>query len=151
MTIERQYTSRRTSIVESLVELLKQIDGTGDYLSNVFDNVYPTLKFWDEVSDFPAIHISAGSESREYQTGGYKDRFLSITLRCYVQEEEPQIGLNNLLEDIETLLEENSSLEYSDRQNTVHRTHQITIVSIETDEGVLDPLGVGEMLIEVRY
>ena len=27
----------------------------------------------------------------------------------------------------------------------------ITIVSIDTDEGVLEPLGVGEVQIEVRY
>jgi len=30
-------------------------------------------------------------------------------------------------------------------------THQITILSIDTDEGVLDPFGVGEILIEVQY
>ena len=32
--------------------------------------------------------MNAGSETREYQAGGYKDRFLSVTIRCYVQDEE---------------------------------------------------------------
>ena len=45
----------------------------------------------------------------------------------------------------------NAELEYLDKQNNTFKTQQITIVSIDTDEGVLEPLGVGEILIEVRY
>jgi hypothetical protein len=55
------------------------------------------------------------------------------------------------MEDVETVIEENSRLEYSDAQNNVFSTQQITLVSIDTDEGVLEPLGVGEILIEVQY
>ena len=80
MTI-RGYTSRRQSIIDSLVEQLKTINGNGAFLSNIYNNVSPRLKFWDEVEDFPAIHMNAGSESRQYQTGGYKDRFLSVSVR----------------------------------------------------------------------
>ena len=58
---------------------------------------------------------------------------------------------DELLEDAETVLEENSQLLYYDRNGLEQHTHQITILSIDTDEGVLDPLGVGEILIEVRY
>jgi len=60
-------------------------------------------------------------------------------------------ALDELLEDVETVLEENSQLLYNDRNGLEQKTQQITIVSIDTDEGVLDPLGVGEILIEVRY
>ena len=56
-----------------------------------------------------------------------------------------------LLEDIETVLETNARLSYIDNTGNTQYTHEITIVSIDTDEGVLEPLGVGEMLIEVRY
>ena len=102
--------------------------------------------------EFPAIHLNAGAETREYQAGGYKDRFLSVTIRCYVQDEEDATeALNALMEDIETVVEENSRLEYADSQNNTFSTQQITIVSINTDEGVLEPLGVGEIDIEVRY
>ena len=76
---------------------------------------------------------------------------MSVTVRCYVQEENAQEALNALMEDVETVLEQNSKLAYTDRQNRTYYTQQITIVSIDTDEGVLEPLGVGEMLIEVRY
>tara|TARA_B100000780_G_scaffold268528_1_gene226550 strand:+ start:1282 stop:1734 length:453 start_codon:yes stop_codon:yes gene_type:complete len=147
----RDYTTRRLGIVEGLVNKLKDIDGTGQFLSNLNENVSPRLKFWDEVEEFPAVHLNAGSETREYQGGGYKDRFLSITIRCYVQAEDAVASLDELLEDVETVVEENSRLKYKDRNNVDQYTQQITVVSIDTDEGVLEPLGVGEMLIEVRY
>jgi hypothetical protein len=149
--MSRAFTTRRLGIVNALVDQLKNINGAGAYLSDVNENVSPRLKFWDEVEEFPAIHLNAGSETREYQAGGYKDRFLSITLRCYVQAEDSVEALDELLEDVETVLEDNSRLPYLDRTQTTQYTQQITIVSIETDEGVLEPLGVGEMLIEVRY
>ena len=147
----RSFTTRRLGIIAGLVDKLKDIDGTGAYLTNLNENVSPRLKFWDEVEEFPAIHLNAGSETREYQGGGYKDRFLSVTIRCYVQAEDSVLALDELLEDVETVLEESSSLKYKDRNNVDQYTQQITIVSIDTDEGVLEPLGVGEMLIEVRY
>ena len=149
--MSRTYTTRRQSIVNALVTQLKTINGTGAFLTNVNNNVSPRLKFWDEVDDFPAVHLNAGQETRSYQGGGYKDRFLSVTVRCYVNEEDAVDALDKLLEDVETVLEANSKLSYTDRQGATQSTHQITIVSIDTDEGVLEPLGVGEMLIEVRY
>jgi len=147
----RDYTSRRLGIVNALVDKLKDIDGTGLYLSNVDNNVSPRLKFWDEVEEFPAIHLNAGSESREYLGAGQKTRFLSITIRCYIQAEDAVEALDELLEDVETVLEDNSRLAYKDRNNATQYTQQITIVSLDTDEGVLEPLGVGEILTEVRY
>jgi len=146
MTTARLYTSRRMNIIEALVLKLKDIDGSGSYLMDVNENVHPSLKFWDEIEEFPAIHLNAGSETRDY-----KDRYLSVTIRCYVNEEDAQRGLNALMEDIETVIEEQSALEYVDAQNKSYSTQQITIVSIDTDEGVLEPLGIGEILIEVRY
>jgi hypothetical protein len=147
----RSFTTRRLGIIAGLVDKLKDIDGTGTFLSNLNENVSPRLKFWDEVEEFPAIHLNAGSETREYIGGGHKTRYLSVTVRCYVQAEDSVEALDELLEDIETVIEDNSRLKYKDRNNADQYTQQITIVSIDTDEGVLEPLGVAEMLIEVRY
>jgi hypothetical protein len=72
---ERDYTTRRLAIIDALVLKIKDIDGTGQFRTNLFEQVSPRLKFWDEVEEFPAVHLNAGSESREYQGGGYKDRF----------------------------------------------------------------------------
>jgi len=148
---ERDYTTRRQSITNALVDALKGINGTREYLTDIGDEVSPRLKFWDEIEVFPAIHLNASGETRTYQGGGYKDRFLNITIRCYVNEEDAVSALDALLEDVETALEENSRLRYIDRRGAVQYTHQITIISIDTDEGVLDPLGVGEVVVEVRY
>ena len=150
MGIERQYTSRRAGITKALADKLAGIDGRGLFKQSVAETS-ARLKFWDEVEEFPAIHLNAGAETREYQGGGYKDRFLNVTVRCYVNEEDAVSALDELLEDVETVLEENSRLKYHDRNGLEQFTQQITIVSIDTDEGVLDPLGVGEILIEVRY
>jgi hypothetical protein len=149
--MSRAYTTRRLGIIAALVDKLKTINGAGTFLTDLGENVSPRLKFWDEVEEFPAIHLNAGSETREYQAGGYKDRFLSVTVRCYVQAEDAVEALDELMEDVETVLEENSRLKYKDRTNTDQYTQQITIVSLDTDEGVLEPMGVGEMLLEVRY
>ena len=147
----RIYASRRKRIIDALVTKLKTINGQGAFLSDLGENVHPRMKFWDEVDEFPALHLNAGSETREYQSAGIRDRFLSVTVRCYVQDEEAQEALNELMEDVETVIEDNSRLAYTDKMNNVFYTQQITVISIDTDEGVLEPLGVGEILLEVRY
>ena len=147
----RTYATRRQAIVNALVDKLKGINGNGEYLTNLFNNVHPRLKFWDEIEEFPAVHLNAGSETRDYQGGGYKDRFMGVTLRCYVNSEDAVEDLDKLLEDVEVVLEDNSRLQYIDRKGVTQYTHQITVISIDTDEGVLEPYGVGEMTIEVRY
>ena len=147
----RTYTTRRQGIVNAIVTKLKGIDGSGNYHIDLAEQVEPRLKFWDEVEEFPAIHVNAGRETREYLTAGVKNRFLIVTLRCYVNEEDAVDALDALLEDVETVLEDNSSTTYTDKLGVEQSIQQITIFSIETDEGVLEPLGVGEILIEVRY
>ena len=146
----RQYTTRRQGIVDAIVEKLKQINGTGSYHTNLGD-ISPRLKFWDEVDEFPAVHVNAGREAREYLTGGVKNRFLTVTLRCYVNEEDAVNALDALLEDVETVLEDNSGMTYTDKLGVSQGIQQITILSIDTDEGVLEPMGVAEMVAEVRY
>lgn len=147
----RDYTTRRMAIVQALEDKLKLIDGNAPYRTNLFRNVLPRLKFWDEVQDFPAVHVSAGAETRQYQGAGYKDRFLTLTIRVYVQEENAVFALEKLFEDIETVIETNSMLEYIDQDGNTQATHMISILSIDSDEGALEPLGVGEIICEVRY
>ena len=148
----RLYTTRRQSIVNALVEKLKEINGGGAFQSNIFGNVSPRLKFWDEVTEFPAIHVGAGAETREYDGGGFRFRFLRITVRVYVSDDNDVIeALEELLEDVETVLEDKDPLTYYDSTGTSQSTVQTSILSVDTDEGVLEPLGVGEIAIEIRY
>ena len=151
-TQARRYSSRRRAIVEALaVALETQINGSPPMRTSV-NTVERRLKFWDEVNEYPTIHIGAGSETREYDGGGFRFRFLRITVRCYVSDDNDVIeALEELLEDVETVLEDNDPLTYTDSTGTSQSTVQTSILTVDTDEGVLEPLGVGEITIEIRY
>ena len=146
----RSTSTRRSQILDALVEKFKAINGTGDYRTQLSNQVFPTMKFWDEISTYPAVHLSAGTETREYYGSNSRWRFLTITIRAYVNQEDPVEALCLLLEDLEYVLDNNLSISYSDSYGS-GGTAQQTILSIDTDEGVLAPLGIGELIIEVQY
>ena len=146
----RSTTTRRSAILSALAEKFKEIDGSGAFKSRLDNNVETRMKFWDEIEQYPAIHMAAGSETRQYWGGGNKWRFLTITIRAYVNNEDPIEELEELLEDIETVIDANNSLTYH-QLGTNAGVSQFTVLSISTDEGVLTPLGIGEMMIEARY
>lgn len=141
--------SRRTSIIKALSEKLKQIDGTGTSKTNIFNNAYPYLKFWDEVNDFPCIYTVAGSEMREYLPGDFTWAYLNLTLKLYCKGEDSQQQLETLLEDVERVIHDNRVLTYDSDNN--YETTEILVSSIITDEGLLAPYAIGEMTIQVRY
>jgi len=142
-------STRRDSIVNAFATLIKSIDGTTPFVSNLYENVYPKLYFWDEVEEYPFVSIVAGQERREYLPGGFKWGFLSINIRVFVQDEDAQTKLEQIFEDIEVLLDANNNLQYG--TTAQEECTDIRILSITTDEGLLNPLGVGEMVVEVRY
>ena len=141
--------SRRTSITKALAEKFKEINGTGQYKTNLFDNSYPKLKFWDEISDFPSVYMSTGTETREYHPAQFSWGFLGVSVKVYVKGEDAHEQLEQLLEDLEHCIDQNRVLVY-DSENG-YETTEILIQSITTDEGLLAPYGVGEINLEVRY
>ena len=147
-----QYKTYRKKVAEALAEKLQLIDGNHPYKSNVFDHVGTRMTYLDDIEEFPKICVIAGDESREYQPGGFKWRFLLLSIRVYVRtEDDPQEELSLLLEDIERVVDENDVLVYDDSVSPRLQTTSTTIQSITTDEGVIHPLGIGEMLVEIRY
>ena len=150
-TIARRHTTRRRAIIEALCTKLEQINGSAPFRTSVA-RVERRLKFWDEVTEFPTIDVGAVSESREYDGGGFRFRFLRIRIRCYVSDDDDVIlALEELLEDVESVLEDNDPLGYTDSTGASQSTVQTTIATVDTDEGVLEPLGVGEIVCEIRY
>lgn len=139
--------SKRTSIAKALADKLKTIDGSGTYKSNVYGNAYPTLKFWDEVNNFPCIYMSKGREVREYLPGDFKWSFLNVSIKVYCHGESSQDELEDLLMDIEKCIDANRVLEYEPGRYTT----EILITDITTDEGLMDPFAIGEMNLQVRY
>lgn len=141
--------SNRSSIVDAIVTKLKTIDGTGKFKSSLAGNVYPVLKFYDEVNDFPHVCVVAGYENREYLPSDFRWGYLNISIKIYVQDEFSQRELEKIIADIEYVISENEQLRYGSDADQL--TTEILINSIQTDEGVLNPIGVGEINLVARY
>lgn len=140
--------SRRTSIIKAIAEKLKDINGESPYSSNIEGKVYPYLKFWDEINNFPSIFISPGTETREYLPASFAWGFLTVSIKVYTKGENSPEQLELLLEDVEKVLDGTLGVVvYEDNKET----SEISITSITTDEGLLAPYSVGEINILVRY
>ena len=142
--------SKRTSIVKALAERFKTINGTAPYTTNLYNNSFAKLKFWDEVNDFPCVYLSPGTEIREYHPGDFAWGMLGICVKVYCKsEDDAQEQLEDLLEDLERCIDANRQLVYDATNN--YETTEILIDSITTDEGLLAPYAVGEINLQVRY
>lgn len=141
--------SNRSSIVDALVTKLKTIDGTGKFKSSLAGNVFPILKFYDEVNDFPYVSVVSGYENREYLPGDFRWGYLNISIKIYVQSEFAQQELEKIIADIEYVVSQNEQLKFGSSAD--EQTTEILINSIQTDEGVLNPIGVGEINLVARY
>ena len=146
------YRTKRKKIIDAYVKQIKGINGTHPYNSNLFNEVHGNTLFLDQISQYPSVCVIAGDETREYQPNGFKWRFLNMDIRVYVEDaEDPQEELALLIEDIERVIDDNDVLTYDDSVSPNEKTTSSTILTITTDEGVLTPLGIGEIAIQVRY
>jgi hypothetical protein len=138
----------RTQIIDALVQLFKDnLNGVSPYVTNVFDNVKGKQIFWDEVTDYPSICLYAGGETRDYLPGGFKWSFLTVNIRIYVQDEDAKDRIEEIFNDIEVILDSNNDLTVNGNDLST----DLRILSLSDDEGLLNPLGVGEITLEVRY
>ena len=143
-------TSRRRDIANFLVGELKKIDGgvsTFDssytYQVNLFDNVFRRLKFLDEINDFPSVYLQAGAENRIYDTKGLTTSTLDIMLRVYVHTETSVEELESTMQDIEFVIYNMDTEKYG--------MMDVQVSTMGTDEGLLDPYGIGEVGVTVQY
>ena len=146
------YRTARKKLVEALVEKIKGIDGNHPFNSNIFNNAHSGMVFLDEIQEYPKVCVVPGDETREYQPGEFKWRFLSLDIRVYVEDQDdPQEVLALMMEDIERVVDNNDVLTYDDTVSPNLTTTSLTLLSVTTDEGVLTPLGIGEIAITCRY
>lgn len=143
--------TRRSSIVTALVNKLNTISLANGYNTDLGNQAFPTMLFWDDIDEFPCICATAGHEKIVHQGGGAKDRYLSVILRVYVKDEDSILALEKLLEDIEKIIDNNGRLAYVDSSNNTGMTRDIIITDIDTDQGALSPLGIGEVTLQVKY
>jgi len=146
------YRTARKKIAEALVEKIKGINGNSPYNSNVFNNVSSKMVFLDEIEQYPKVCVVTGAETREYQPGEFKWRFLQVSIRAYVKNEnDAQEELALLFEDIEKIIDDNDALVYDNTVTPNLSTTNMVIQTLSTDEGALNPLAIGEMTVEIRY
>jgi hypothetical protein len=144
--------SRRTEIIDFLVTQLKEIDGevsgynaTYTYTQNLFNNVFRRVKFLDEVNDFPAIYVSAGTEIRDFNSKSLTVATLGVTIRAYVfGEDNSQSLVDDITQDIEHVI-------YSIGDHPDKGILDITIDSITSDEGLATPYGLAEVELTIVY
>lgn len=140
--------NRRQQIVNQLASLLStNLTGESPYVTNLYGNVKSKQIFWDEVTDYPTICIYSGGEVREYLPGDFKWSFLTVNIRIYVDNENSKEEIEQIFDDIESVLDNNNTLTLEGNDLCT----DIRILSLADDEGLLAPLGVGEMTLEVRY
>jgi|TARA_R110001592_G_scaffold50745_2_gene156765 hypothetical protein len=145
-------TSRRTDIVDFLVTQLKEIDkaqssfdSSYTYNTNLFTNVFRKIKFIDEVNDFPALYLSAGTENRDFNTKSLTVATLDVTIRAYVfGEDDAQSKVDDLIQDIEHVL-------YNLGDNSDKGIFDIQIDNITADEGLIEPYGLAEIVLTIQY
>lgn len=134
--------TQRSKIVKAITSLIKT------NVPEFFDNVIPKLKFWDEVKDFPHCSVSSTGEQREYLPSSFEWGYVTVSVRVYVNEDITAADtLDALLGKIEDLIRDNIVLSY----DTGKETTDIRVLSVDTDGGLLEPLGVGELLLIVQY
>ena len=143
--------SNRRLITDELLLCLQKIDGGPspysagyDFKSDIHTNAYKGFKFIDEVNDFPSVYVTSGLEQRVYNTNKLTESIVTTTLRCYVYGQDPQTQLSNIIEDIEHVV-------YNAKFDTQIQVQDITIKEILTDSGLLEPYGMAEIFLNIRF
>lgn len=140
--------TKRGLIAEALKSAFKSINLVNGYNTHLYENVEKRFIFPDENPQLPLLSFSTSTETIRYQPGGAQDRFLSVNVRCYIHDEnDPQSTLENIIQDVERVAEQNARLALSDGSTV----RDIKVTLIDTDQGVLAPLGLAEIQLVVEY
>lgn len=148
--------SIRSGVCKALAtQLGEALVGTGDYVTNIYGNITNKVVHFSDVPDFPYVSVTPGTEVREDQPSNFSWGFLTVNIRLYIEDNEDAQGqLELLISDVEHFLDNNINIEYTVTRpsgETTGTTTDITIESITTDEGLLDPKALGEVAVTVRY
>lgn len=98
--------------------------------------------FIDQVNDFPAVAILSPSVQRTHIGKSATIETFSFIIRGYVQSDEDSISDSEALaREIEQVIQSlDSPLIYSSK-----------VLSVETDEGLLSPYGMCDIVCEVEW
>jgi hypothetical protein len=131
-------TSYRENIAKDIAKQIKSIKSVRYVDRDVFDP--------DEISDaqFPAVLVQSGSETKTDIAMGY-ERIGNIEyiLTAFVKGKYIDTARNKILDEIEEKL-------YEDVSRDGYAIDTL-VTEINTDEGVLYPLGAIQIIVRVEY
>ena len=144
----------RAAICKAMADLIKSgVDGS-EY-SNLFTNVSTKNLHFDEIPDFPYCTVTPGMSTRKYMPGSFTWVYQDIRIRLYVKDDDAEGKLELLIADIEKIIDSNLSIEYTITKASgdveTGYTTESRINSVTTDEGILKPLGFGEISVNIQY
>lgn len=151
--------THRTSIATALKDIvINTLDGSdpSKYYTNLYGNASCSILHFNDVPDFPFVSIAKGDEIPEYHASGFRWNFLTLYLRVYVRgQDDYDEQLERLITDLKTLIDENESFTYTvimpSGLQSNHKVTEVTMLGVETDEGLLAPDSFGEIRLRVRY
>ena len=148
--------SIKTALVTSMNTQMNVTNVGTLYYNDMDENVRGDVLFLDNIQVFPAITVGLGPERVEYHPSGFRWIYLTLYLRGYVKsEDESEEQLEHVLADIKTYIDNFEKLDYTvinpDGSTTNKSVAQMTNIGVSTDEGLMKPLGLGEVVIEVKY
>ena len=143
--------SNRQSIAEAFTQTTKDLlDGVNDQF-NIYGNVFPQNMLTKDITSFPCVTYSPGPEKFQYLPSGLRWNYLTMYSRVYVKGvEEPQQELEVLIQKIKNIIDSNTNMPYYVGNTLMHIT-DCTLDEISTDEGLLAPDGIAEIVFVVRY
>lgn len=149
----------RTSITEALAQkIASELDGSqpGKYWTNIYGLVSRQAFKFEEIKEFPYIGLHIGPESFEYLPSRQQWIYLDLSILIYIKSDgDPQTQLEKLISDMKTIIDSDMDLTYTiskpDGTSQLGKVTQITMNSVSTDEGLLDPFGFAEVSITCRY
>jgi len=150
--------SRRTEIIDFLVEELKRINKTTDsrvgllrspytYKSDLGENVFRRFKYLEEINDFPAITMTVIDEDREAIGSDVHFGTLAIAFRGYVKSENALDACDDLADDMEFVLDGINHTATAASKEIVDSK----VISVESDQGLFEPYGIAIVEAEIMY
>jgi len=101
------------------------------------------FKWLDQINSFPYITYNVQDSALVHISNNIRYYAMEIALRAYVRGESSQALLDDMLIDLE-----NAIIHFRDVALGVVEAR---IVSVDSDEGLMDPNGVTDMRIRITY
>lgn len=151
--------SDRSNIRDTVVELLKTSlteANSSLYYTDIDNQVFGAELILEDILAHPAIVVSLGPESTEYQGSGFRWSLLTLYFTCVVKNQDAaEEELEYLLQDIKTFIDINEGFNYTvikpDGDTDTRAVTEIRFGELATDEGTMRPFGVGQIVVTIRY